>query len=136
LGNVNAASLFVYADRLFGSWDQRPVYKSHTSTVSTIRCCRPPVDMDVLRSIRDYFDNPDAALTLDPEYESEQDADEDNPERAKKRADSRRFKLLRDARFLESVSGEDFFWTAMNSGHIRLTNLGKYYWRLLEQKRI
>jgi len=56
--------------------------------------------------------------------------------RAKKREDSRRFKRLRDARLLESVDGDDLYWTAMNSKEIRLTNLGRYYWRLLDRGKI
>jgi hypothetical protein len=59
-----------------------------------------------------------------------------NPDRAKKREDGRTFKRLRDARLLESVDGEDFYWTAMNSKEIQLTNLGRYYWRLLDRKKI
>jgi hypothetical protein len=136
LGNVSAASLFVYADRLFDAWDQRPIYKSHTATVSALRCCRPPVDPVVLRSIRSYFDTANARLRLDPEHESAPDPTEDNPDRAKKREDGRTFKRLRDARLLESVDGEDLYWTAMNSKELHLTNLGRYYWRLLDRKKI
>lgn len=136
MGNVNAASLFLYADRLFGAWDQRPIYKSYTTTVSTLRCCIPPVEPEVLRSIKTYFNTPASRLTLDPEFESEDDGNEDSPERAKKQHDSRTFKRLRDARLLESVSGEDLYWTAMNSKEIQLTSLGKYYWRLLDEQKI
>jgi len=136
MGNVSAPSLFLYADRLFGAWEQRPIYKSHTATVSSLRSCIPPVEPEVLRSIREYFSRPEAHLRLDPEHESDADPEENDPAREKKRTDSRRFKRLRDARLLESVTGEDLYWTAMNSGEIRLTSLGKYYWRLLDQGKI
>lgn len=131
MGNVNAASLFLYAERLFGAWDQRPVYKSHTGAVSTLRHCKPPVAPEDLRAIPTFFLDPHSHFPLDPEYESEAEPDEDNPERARKREDARLFKRLRDARLIESVGGQDLYWTAMNSGEIRLTVLGKHYCRLL-----
>ena len=136
MGNVNAGSLFLYAERLFDAWDQRPIYKSHTATVATLRCCKPPIEPETLRSIKEYFSAQDDHLKLDPEYESEPEPDEENPERARKRQDARRFKRLRDARLLESVDGDDLYWTAMNSKEIRLTNLGIYYWRLLDRGKI
>jgi len=136
MGNVNAGSLFLYADRLFGAWDQRPIYKSHTATVSNLRCCTPPVAPQVLRSIRNYFTTPDTHLQLDPEYEAVADPEAETPERAKKREDSRVFKRLRDARLLESVDGTDLYWAAMDSKEIRLTSLGRYYWRLLEEGKL
>lgn len=136
MGIVNAASLYTYADRLFGAWDQRPIYKSHTASVPTLRSCIPPVASEVLRTITTYFSTPDAEIQLDPEYESEPSASEENPARSKKREDARVFKRLRDARLLEAKDGKDLYWTAMDSSVIRLTNLGKYYWRLLDQKKI
>ncbi len=135
LGNVNPASLYLFVERLFDAWAQRPIYKSHTGTVSTLRCCIPPVSRDVLRLLTEYFPMPESSIQLDPEYETEPTA-VTTPERALKVRNSRHFKTLRDARLLESVSGEDFYWVAMNSGEIRLTRLGKYYRRLVSQGQI
>jgi hypothetical protein len=136
MGNVSAASLFLYADRLFDAWDQKPVYKSYTARVPTLRICKPAVPHEVLRSIAMYFSAVDSEIGLDPEYEAEPSETEDEPSRAKKRTDGRCFKKLRDARLLESVDGDDLYWTAMNSRAIRLTNLGKYYWRLLNRGKL
>jgi hypothetical protein len=136
MGNVNAASLFLYADRLFDAWDQRPVYKSYTSRVPTLRVCKPAVDHNILRSLTNHFSTADAEIGLDPEFEAEASEDEEEPTRARKRADSRVFKKLRDARLLESVEGEDLYWTAMNSKKVRLTHLGKYYRRLLDRGKL
>jgi uncharacterized caspase-like protein len=136
MGNVSAASLFLYAERLFDAWDQRPVYKSYTARVPTLRTCKPAVDYDVLRSLTAHFSSADAEIELDPEYEAEESAAEEEPTRARKRKDGRTFKKLRDARLLESVEGDDLYWTAMNSKKIRLTHLGKYYWRLIDRGKI
>lgn len=133
---MSAGSLFLYAERLFNAWDQRPVYKSHTATVSSLRRCKPPVDPVVLRSIVGYFATADATLHLDPEYESEREPGEENPDKAKKREDASRFKLLRDARLLECCGGADLYWAAMNSKDIQLTLLGRYYWRLLSEGKV
>lgn len=136
MGTVNAASLFLYAERVFDAWNQRPVYKSHTGSVSALRHCEPPIAPDDLRSLPKFFRKPDAHFRLDPQYESAPELDEDNPEREEKRQDCRLFKRLRDARLIESVEGDDLYWTAMNSKEIRLTGLGRYYWRLLDMGRI
>jgi hypothetical protein len=136
MGTVTAASLFIYAERLFDAWDQCPVYKSHTGRVTAIRSCRPPVDPEDLRRITEFFDASVADLQLDPEYESDAETDEEDPQRAKKREACRLFKRLRDARLVESCDGKDLYWTAMESGAIRLTALGRYYWRLLDLKKM
>ncbi len=132
LGNVSAASLFLYADRFFDAWDQRPIYKSHSSCISALRSCRPPVDLAVLKAMRRHFAAADGELRLDPEHESDPQSKGDSPERQRKRRDAENLKRLRDARLLESVDGDDLYWTAMNSKGVRLTALGRYYWRLLE----
>lgn len=136
LGNVSAASLFLYAERLFDAWDQRPIYKSYTARVPTLRVCKPVVDYSILRSLTSKFSSVDAEILLDPEYEAEASVEEDDPGRARKREDCQTFKKLRDVRFLESVDGDDLYWAAMNSKAIRLTNLGKYYWRLLSRGKL
>src|ERR1044072_1133047 len=136
MGNVSASSLFLYAQKLFDAWDQSPVYKCYTSHVPTLRVCKPAVDPNVLRLLMELFQSADSELRLDPEYEAEASADEDEPSRARKRQASRIFKKLRDARLLESVNGDDLYWAAMNSGSLRLTNLGKYYWRLLSRGKL
>jgi hypothetical protein len=136
LGNVSAAGLFLYADRLFDAWDQRPIYKSHAGGVATLRTCKPAVAHGVLRAITTHFAREDTTLTLDPEYEADPSISEEDPGRAKKREDGRTFKMLRDARLLESVDGDDLYWTAMNARAIRLTHLGRYYWRLLTRGKL
>lgn len=91
----------------------------------------------MLREITDLFEQPDTSLQLDPEFESEPDPDgEDDPDRAGKRETGRKLKRLRDARLVESVDGEDLYWTAMDSKAVQLTALGRYYWRLVDEERI
>jgi len=136
VGNVSAASLFLYAERLFDAWDQRPIYKSYTGRVPTLRLCKSALDYEILQSLTKNFSSADAEIGLDPEYEAEASPEEDNPERAKKREDGRAFKKLRDMRLLESVDGDDLYWAAMNSKSIRLTKLGRYYWRLVSRGKL
>lgn len=131
MGNVNAASLFLYADRMFDAWDQRPVYKSHASRVATLRRCVPSVSEDDLRSLRADFATRDAELALDPEYEADK-ASADTPERAKKYDDGRRYKRLRDRGLIETCEGDDLYFAAMDSHRIRLTLLGRYFWKLVD----
>jgi Caspase domain len=136
LGNVSASSLFLYVDRLFGAWQQRPVYKCHSARVATLRTCIPAISPEVLRQMTDLFQTEESRIRLDPEYESVTESNEDNPQRAQKREHSRFFKQLRDSRMLQSVGNIDLYWAAMNSDEIELTQLGRYFHRLLKQGRI
>ena len=41
MGWVTASSIYSYVERRFGSWGQRPVYKSNVTAVAVIRECEP-----------------------------------------------------------------------------------------------
>lgn len=130
-GHVSAASVYAYADQALGAWDQRPIYKSYTSTVSPLRDCTAPVPLQVLRDLPVLFKRPDSLHRLSPSYEhSHRSAKKDKIEVFNK------FKILRDARLLRTVDGQDLFFAALKSGAAVLTPLGKFYWNLSKNNRI
>jgi len=130
-GHVSAASVYAYVDQALGAWDQRPVYKSYTSTVSALRHCKATVPHQVLQDLPVLFKKPDCSHRLNPSYEHTHKNKKD-----KKVELFNMFKLLRDARLLRTVDGKDLYFTALNAGEVVLTPLGQFYWRLAKHNRI
>jgi hypothetical protein len=130
-GHVSAASVYAYVDQALGAWDQRPIYKSYTSRVSALRQCKPPVPHQVLRELPKLFKKPDSMHRMNPSYEYTDDsANKDNV------AIFDKFKILRDARLLRTVTGQDLFFAAKERGAAILTPLGRFYWRLAKKDRL
>ena len=132
LGKVSAASVYAYAEEALGTWDQRPVYKSHAKTLNPLRQTKPPVDVKLLRQLPKLFSYPEYQYPMDRSFEwTEKDvADPENVKVFKK------FVKLRNARLLTTENKEDLYWVAMKSLHVWLTPMGRYYWRLADKKRI
>jgi Caspase domain len=136
LGQVNAASLYLYADRLFGGWNQRPMYKSHTSEVSRLRLCKPMVSGEVLRSIKVLFPQLDDRLQLTPKHASAFNPSDDDPDAERKYQEFQELKKLRDAGVVMCDGDQDLETTAKYSGYAQMTILGRYLWRLLDSGNI
>lgn len=130
LGNVAAPSIHLYTDRSFGGWDQRPVYKSHSSAITPIRKCKPLVDPALLRQLPTYFASPDSEIQLSPAHEYDQIAV--TPEQLL----GQLLKKFRDAGLVVCPSGEDLYWVSHHNGTVALTQLGRHYWNLARRKRI
>jgi hypothetical protein len=129
-GFVSAASVYAYVDQALGAWDQRPIYKSYASRMTPLRRCRPQVPDDVLRQLPALFESESATHGLNPSYErTHKSKKKENVETFNK------FKLLRDARLLRTVGGEDLYYAALESKPVKLTPLGQFYWRLAKHDR-
>jgi hypothetical protein len=130
-GHVSAAAVYGYVEAALGSWDQRPIYKSHAKRLEPIRECEPLIGDTLLRELPDHFAKPDAKFFLDPTYEEvNQCAKPENVAIFKK------FKKYQIAGLLRNLSGQDLFWTAERSGPVMLTPLGQFYWRLAKTNQI
>lgn len=130
-GHVSAAAVYAYVDQALGAWDQRPIYKSYTSTVSALRNCKAPVPDQVLQDLPKLFKRPDSLHQLRPSYEYTHKTAKKN-----KIDIFDQFKILRDARLLRTVDGQDLYFAALNSSAAVLTPLGQFYWRLAKNDRI
>ena len=64
LGDVSAAGVYAYVDQALGSWDQRPLFKAHVSCMTSLRRCKPAVDLETLRLLPNWFSTSDAELRL------------------------------------------------------------------------
>lgn len=130
-GRVSAAGIYGYVESAFGSWAQRPLYKSHAARLDPIRLCLPKVSDELLRELPRYFTSVDGLYRLDMSYEETNGAAiAANVEIFKK------FKILQLAGLLMPRYGFDLYWTAERSGSVELTALGQFYWRLVDKERI
>ena len=135
LGNVSAAAIYAYAEKALGAWEQRPMYKSHASRLTPIRKCEPEVSIATLRRLPEIFPDPIATLPLDPSYEFTSESKiEDHVDVFNC------LKQFRNARMLRTIDPNndqgDLYFASIKSTGVRLTGLGRFYWRLTKEGRI
>ncbi len=132
-GIVTAASIYGYVDQALGPWDQRPIYKSHSTGIEPIRFCTPLIEAGELRRLPAFFSTPDQQYPLDRSYEVT--CPEANPENLHI---FRLFKHLQLAHLLRPSYGpdEDLYWVALRGNAVELTPLGRFYWELAKRNLI
>jgi Caspase domain len=134
LGNVTIASIYAFVDQVLGAWDQRPLFKSFVSRLSSLRTCRPDIDLSVLRLLPNYFPDSSYEYPLDPSYEI--DKITSLPNDPINETVFRHFQAYRDARLLQPIGEKHLYYAAMRSKSCRLTSLGRFYWKLVKESRI
>jgi hypothetical protein len=131
LGAVSAPSIYAYVEAALGAWDQRPLFKSHVSSVLELRCCKPPIDRSILRKLPALFPLPAEELQLDPSYEhTSANASPANVTKMKE------LQALARLHLVVPVNWPHMYEAAMQSASCELTPSGRYYWRLARDKRI
>lgn len=141
-GNITIGSVYAYIDRSLGAWDQRPVFKTNVSEFISIKNVIPKVPNNEIRSIIQLFNTPETYLNLDPSFEDTNSPQAQNKQLVEPYADAenvQKFKLLQKLQsigFVEPVGEQFMYFAAMRSKQCRLTNLGKFYWRLAKNNRI
>lgn len=138
MGWVTAPSIYAYVERRFGSWDQRPVYKSHATGVTVVRECAPLIEKFKLRKLTGLFPTHDYQYLLDPEYEPEDEhGNLLEPANEEKVAVAQLFKEFRNAGLLKpSTLGEQLYWTARRGHTVELTLRGREYWWLVSNRKL
>ncbi len=131
-GHITPGGVYAYVDQALGPWDQRPVFKTNVTRFTSLRTINPPVALEVLRKIIEYFPTPQQEFPLDPTYEYTN----------KDVATETNIAIFKHLQKFESVGlvipvGEaHMYWAAQNSKSCKLTALGYHYWRLVKEKRI
>jgi Caspase domain len=128
VGEISTGSVYAHIDQSLGSWGQRPVFKTNTKEFFSLRRVRPRVPLDDLHALTTLFPSPDFQFPLDPSYEPESLAP--NEENA------RTFRLLQRLNrvaLVIPVGAEHMYHAAMTSKACRLTDLGEHYHRLVAQ---
>lgn len=130
-GKVSAASVYAYVEQALGWWEQRPMYKSHADSLPPIRRCEPAVPDSLLRELPSLFSKLDSRFYLAPTYEGTEKSAK--PEHVKV---FNKLKMLRNARLLVTKGKKDLFFLALESGWVKLSPLGQFYWDLARRGRI
>lgn len=133
-GKVTAASLYNYADNTLGAFDQRPVYKSHVTSLRKLRNAKPKVPDQLIQMIPVFFDNIDYKYPLDRSYEPE--VEPHNAENEKKFAILQKY---RAAGLVKPSNGEHLYFEAVKKdqkGSCELTKLGQFYWQMVKHDKI
>lgn len=135
LGQVSALSLYAFASRAFGAWEQRPTFKSHVAQTSALRVCDPAIDPKLLRRLPEYFATADARYTMSPGHEGTRpipSGGKPTPEQAA----FDYFKELRNASLLTTDNSKDLYFVALASEDVYLTRLGRYFWQLAHEGKL
>ena len=130
-GRVSAASIYAYIEQVLDSWDQRPMYKSHAAHLPPVRLCKPSVPDKLLRDLPKVFPQETSKYYLAPSYERT------HPSARQSHVNiANKFKILRNARMLSTQAGKDMYFIALESGWVRLTPLGQFYWMLATKSQL
>lgn len=129
LGNVTIANVFDFADKLLGPWDQRPVFKTHTSNSVSLRTCKPRIEPELLNKLTVYFKHADYRHRLSPDYEPTAE-----PHDKEKEAIFGDLQKLTAASLVKPIGEEHMYYAAINSKSCGLTLTGKAYWKMIRDQ--
>jgi len=137
-GDVTPGSVYAHIDQSLGAWEQRPVFKTNVRQFVSLRRVPPPIELEDLRRLPEFFPAAGAEFQLDPTFEPEfKGRDEGMPDPVLENTE--RFAILqRYARLnlVVPVDAPHMWHAAMESKACRLTVLGEHYRRLVEKQRI
>lgn len=137
-GNITIGSIYSYIDRYFSITEQRPVFKTNTTEFVALKKIAPKVSSDIIKEGLIKFLKEDDNFPLDPSYEKTNSVETrtelrkpySNPDNVAK---MEILQALAGIGFVEPVGEDHMYFAAMNSKSCRLTELGKYYWRLVQK---
>lgn len=131
VGEISPGSIYSYIDQALGLWQQRPVFKTNVERFISIRDVRPPIALEDLRRITEFFPNINYEFPLNSSYEpTRENAKKDNTEI---------FAILQKYNRLNlvvPVGEEHMYYAAINQKACKLTPLGVHYWNLVDKERI
>lgn len=140
-GFITMGGIYAYIDRSFGAWGQRPVFKTNVTEFAPIKTVKPEVSLDEIKKITSLFMSMNDELLLNPSFEFT-----NNPMEVHKlvkpyaNADNvTKFKTLQKLHsigLVNPVGTPHMYFAAMENKSCRLTELGKYYWRLVKNEKI
>ena len=137
-GDITPGSVYAHVDQALGAWEQRPVFKTNVRQFVSLRKVPPPIELEELRRITEFFPAPCYEFQLDPTFEPElrgRDAGMPDPvpENTEKFAILQRYNRLN---LVVPVDAPHMWHAAMESKACKLTVLGEHYRRLVERQRI
>ena len=140
-GNITIGGVYSYIDRSLGAWQQRPVFKTNVTEFAPLKRVEPQVPLSTIRELINLFSNPNEVLPLDPSFEDTNDPTimHEYKEPYANKDNVVKFKILQKLQsigFVKPVDATFMYFAAMESKGCKLTELGRYYWRLVRNGRI
>lgn len=136
LGEVSPGSIYSYIDSSLGGWEQRPVFKANIKQFVSLRKNAPPIGINELRRITEFFNTPGDDFALDPTYEPdkhEADMKEVNVEHEVIFSILQKYVKLN---LVRPVGEEHMYYAAINHKSCKLTAQGQHYWNLVKKGNI
>lgn len=136
LGEVSPGSIYSYIDSSLGGWEQRPVFKANIKQFVSLRKNNPPIAIDELRRITEFFKTPYNEYALDPTYEHdkhEADMKDVNLEHEKIFSILQKYVKLN---LVIPVNADHMYYAAINHKSCKLTAQGQHYWNLVHKGNI
>ncbi|MDZ7860606.1 MAG: caspase family protein [Candidatus Krumholzibacteriota bacterium] len=140
VGDITPGSVYAHVDQSLGPWAQRPMFKTNVKRFISLRKVTPPIGLEDLRRLVEFFPEPGYRFQLDPTYEPERSSDDKKknvpqpiPEHTEIFAILQSYNRLN---LLVPVDAPHMWHAAMNSKTVKLTALGEHYRRLVEEKLI
>lgn len=130
LGAITALGLFGHAAATFDASEQTPVLKTNVTSPTVLRTGPPWLDTSLLRDLPRHFTSEDHRLQLTPAHEGEGRPLQPGVSGTVEQRQFDYLGRLRNANLVTSDGKKDHYWLAMESGHVYLTPLGRYFWRL------
>jgi len=130
VGDITAAALYNYVEKILGPWDQRPVFKTHSATLTAIRHNEPRIDIETLKEIVNYFPQANYQYPLDPSYDPELE-----PKNPKNEHIMSHFRLFLAEGLLKPIGEKHLYHAAKYSESCQLTPLGVFYWQILNKNK-
>jgi hypothetical protein len=138
VGDVTPGSVYAHIDQSLGPWDQRPVFKTNVKNFVSLRKVQPPISLQELQRITEFFPSPGFEFQLDPSFEPERDS-QNQTIQSPSPVNTAKFGVLQKynrVNLVVPVDAAHMWHAAMGSKACKLTVLGEHYRRLVEQGRI
>ena len=138
VGDVTPGSVYAHIDQSLGPWDQRPVFKTNVKSFVSLRKVQPPISLQELRRITEFFPSPGFQFRLDPSFEPERAGNDQNiispnPVNTAKFAILQKYNRVN---LVVPVDAPHMWHAAMGYKACKLTVLGEHYRRLVGDGRI
>lgn len=139
-GEITSGSVYAHIDQSLGSWEQRPVFKTHVKNFVSLRRVQPAISLDDLRQIAELFPRAGIQFKLDPTFEPVRaSGDEAHGIPAPDPRNTEKFAVLQKynrVNLLVPCDAPSMWSAAMESKSCKLTVLGEHYRRLVARGRI
>ena len=131
VGEITPGSVYAHIDQSLGPWEQRPIFRTNVKNFVSLRRVQPPIALDDLQRLTEFFPAPGYQFPLDPSYEPTSPSA--NIENTRVLTILQRYARVN---LVKPVGEDHMYFAAMNGKCCQLTALGEHYRRLVERERI